>query len=92
MSAPILSSLSTVRIIVGGLLRKALHGVEAVENFAVVHADLEALQAQGGEGTVDNGGDLRLVEDSPELSVADHIDIRLIEFAGNALAERRSPR
>ena len=64
---------------VGGLLRKAQAGVKAVEDLAVVHPDLEALEAQGGEGLVDDGGDLRLVDDG-ELAVADDVDIRLIEL------------
>ena len=64
---------------VAGLLRQAQHGVETVEDLAVVHPDLEALQPQGGEGLVDDGRDLRLVGDG-ELAVADDVDICLIEL------------
>ncbi len=64
---------------VAGLLRQAQHGVKAVEDLPVVHPDLEALQAQGGEGPVDDGGDLRLVGDV-QLAVADDVDVRLIEL------------
>ena len=42
---------------VPGLAGQVLHGIEAVEDLPVVHPDLEALQAQGGEGAVDDGGD-----------------------------------
>ena len=63
-----------------GLLGQALHGVEAGEDLPVVHADLEPLQAQGGEGLVDDGGDLGLVGDV-ELAVADHVDVTLIKLA-----------
>ena len=66
-----------------GLLGEAQHGVEAVEDLPVVHPDLEPLQAQGGEGTVDDGGDLRLVGDV-QLAVADHVDVRLIELPETA--------
>ena len=61
------------------MLRQTLHGVEAVEDAAVVDTDLESLQSQFGKGLVDNGGDLRLVGDI-QLAVADHIDIGLIEL------------
>ena len=60
-------------------VRQALHGVEAVEDLPVVDPDLEALQAQAGEGAVDDGGDLRLVDDV-QLAVADDVDVRLIEL------------
>ena len=64
---------------VTGFLREAQQGIEAVQNFPVVHPDLEPLQAQGGEGLIDDGGDLRLVGDV-QLAVTDDVDIRLIEF------------
>ena len=64
---------------VAGLLRQAQHGVKAVEDLPVVHPDLEPLEAQGGEGLVDNGGNLRLVDDG-QLAVADDVDVRLIEL------------
>ena len=62
-----------------GLLAHAVHGVEAVEDLAVVDLDLELGQAKLGKGIVNDGGDLGLVEDV-QLPVADHVDIRLIEF------------
>ena len=64
---------------VAGPVRQAQHGIEAVEDLAVVDPDLEPGQAQGGEGLVDDGGDLRLVGDV-QLAVTDDVDIRLIEF------------
>ncbi len=54
---PILSSLSTVRITSADFLRQAQHGVEAVQDLPVVHPDLEPLQAQGGEGLIDDSGE-----------------------------------
>ena len=64
---------------VPGLIREAQHGVEAVQNLPVVHPDLEPLQAQGGEGLIDDGGDLRLVDDV-QLAVANDVDVRLVEL------------
>ena len=64
---------------VPGLLRQTLHGVEAGEDLPVVHPDAEPLQAQGGEGVVDDGGDLRLVGDV-QLAVADDVDVGLVEL------------
>ena len=64
---------------VGGFLRQAQHGVEAVQDLPVVHPDLEPLQAQGGEGLIDDRGDLRLVGDV-QLAVADDVNVRLIEL------------
>ena len=58
---------------------KTQHGVKAVEDLPVVHPDLEALQPQGGEGPIDDGGDLRLVADV-QGAVADDVDVRLIEL------------
>ena len=63
-----------------GLVGQVQHGIEAVQNFAVVHPDLEALQAHGGKGAIDDGGDLRVVGDV-QLAVADDVDISLIELA-----------
>ena len=65
---------------IAGLFRQAEHGIEAVENFAVVHADAEALQAELREYLINNGRNFRLVDDG-ELAVADDVDIGLIEFA-----------
>ena len=62
-----------------GLVGQVQHGIEAVQNFAVVHPDLEALQAHGGKGAIDDGGDLRVVGDV-QLAVADDVDISLIEL------------
>ena len=64
---------------VAGLLRQALHGVEAVEDLPVVDPDLEPLEAQSGEGLVDDGGDLRLIDDG-QFAVADDVDVCLIEL------------
>ena len=64
---------------VAGLLRQAQHGVKSVEDLPVVDPDLEPGQAQGGEGLIDDGGDLRLVGDV-QLAVADDVDVRLIEL------------
>ena len=75
---------------IAGLLGEAQHGVEAVEDLPVVYPDLEALQAQGGEGAVDDGGDLRLVGDV-QLPVPDDVDVRLIELP-EAARWARSPR
>ena len=61
------------------LLGQAQHGIKAVEDLAVVHPDLEALEPQLTERTVDDGGHLRLVGDV-QLAVADDVDIRLIEL------------
>ena len=68
---------------VAGPVRQAQHGIEAVEDLAVVDPDLEPGQAQGGEGLVDDGGDLRLVGDV-QLAVADNVDVCLIEFPETA--------
>ena len=64
---------------VGGFLRQAQHGIEAIQDLPVVHPDLEPLQSQSGEGLIDDGGDLRLVGDV-QLAVADDVDVRLIEL------------
>jgi hypothetical protein len=64
---------------VAGFLRQAQHGVEAVEDLPVVHPDLEPLQSQGGEGLVDDGGDLCLIDDG-EPAISDDVDVRLIEL------------
>ena len=64
---------------VTGFLREAQQGIEAVQNFPVVYSNLEPLQAQGGEGLIDNGGDLRLVGDV-QLAVTDDVDICLIKL------------
>ena len=48
-SAPILSSLSTVRMTSPALLGQAQHGIEAVENLPVVHPDLEPASGPGSE-------------------------------------------
>ena len=64
---------------VGGFLRQAQHSVEAVQDLPVVYSNLEPLQAQGGEGLIDDGGDLRLVGDV-QLAVTDDVDIRLIKL------------
>ena len=64
---------------VPGLGLQALHGVEAGEDLPVVHPDAEALQPQGGEGLVDDGGDLRLVGDV-QFAVADDVDVALVEL------------
>ena len=64
---------------VGGFLRQPQQGIEAVQNLPVVHPDLESLQPQGGEGLIDDGGNLRLVGDV-QLAVADHVNVRLIEL------------
>ena len=66
-----------------GFLAHAVHGIKAVEDFAVVHPDLEFGDAQLGKGIVDDGGDLRLVDDI-QLPVADDVDIRLIKFPETA--------
>ena len=68
---------------IGGLLTQPQAGIKAVEDFPVVHPDLEPLQAQRGEGLVDDGGDLRLIDDG-ELAVADDVDVRLIELPETA--------
>ena len=65
---------------IAGLFGQAQHGVEAVENLAVIHADLEPAQAERGERLIDDGRDLGLVRDG-ELAVADDVDIGLIELA-----------
>ena len=62
-----------------GLFAHAVHRVEAVEQLAVVHADLKAADAQTREGVVDDGRDLGLVGDV-QLPVADDVDVGLIEF------------
>ena len=62
-----------------GLFAEAQHGVEAVQNLAVVDPDLEAAQAEALEDLVDDGGDLRLVQDI-QLAVADDVNVRLVEF------------
>ena len=41
--------------------------------------DFESLKAECPEGVVDHGGDLRLVH-NVQAAVADHVDIRLVEF------------
>ena len=69
---------------VPGPLFQAQQGEEAVEDLPVVHPDPEAVQAQGGEGLVDDGGDLRLVEDV-QGPVPDHVDVRLVELPVAAL-------
>ena len=76
---------------IAGLFRQAEHGIEAVENFAVVHADAEALQAELREYLINNGRNFRLVDDG-ELAVADDVDIGLIEFAEAAALGALAPR
>ena len=65
---------------VARLVGKPEHRVEAVQNAAVVDADLEALEAHRRKDVVDDGGDLGVVHDV-QLAVADDVDIRLIELA-----------
>ena len=64
-------------------LAHAVHGIEAVEELAVIDLDLELCDAEGREGAVDDGGYLGLV-DYVELAVADDVDIGLIELAETA--------
>ena len=64
---------------VARLRLQAQQGEEAVEHLPVVHPDLEPVQAQGGEGLVDDGGDLRLVDDV-QAAVADDVDVGLVEL------------
>ena len=61
------------------LFAELLHGVEAVEDLAVIYPDLEPVQTEAPEHPVDNGGNLRLVEDV-QLAVTDDVDVRLIKF------------
>ena len=61
-------------------LAHAVHGVKAVEYLAVVDTYFELFQPERRERVIDNGGDLRLV-DYVQLSVADDVDVRLIEFS-----------
>ena len=65
---------------VGGFLRQFQHGIEAVQNFAVVHADVELLQTQRGKCAIDNRGNFRFI-DNRKRAVADDVDVRLIELA-----------
>ena len=65
---------------VAGLLREPQHRIKAVQDLAVVHADLETLEPEGGERLVNDGGDLGLVRDV-KFAVADHVDVGLIELA-----------
>ena len=65
---------------VAGLFAQTQHGVEAVQDLAVIDADLEPAQAERGEGPVDDRRDLSLVGDG-ELAVADDVDVGLIELA-----------
>ena len=53
--------------------------IKAVQDLPVVHPDLEPPQPQGGERLVDNGRDLRLVENG-ELPVADDVDVGLVKL------------
>ena len=64
---------------VPGLLLQPQQGEQAVEHLAVVDADLEPAQAQGGEDLVDDRGDLGLVGDV-QGAVPDDVDIGLIEL------------
>ena len=64
---------------VAALVGQPQHIVEAGKNFPVVYPDLEAAQAEAPEDLVDDGGDLRLVEDV-QLAVTDDIDIRLVKL------------
>ena len=65
---------------VAGLLAQTQHIIEAAENLAVVHPNLEPGQAKAPEDLVDNGGNFRLVE-NVQLAVADDVDVRLVKFA-----------
>ena len=64
---------------VAALLGQTQHIIEAGEDFPVVDPNLESGQAEAPEDLVDNGGDFRLIENI-QLSVADDVDIRLVEF------------
>ena len=64
---------------VTGTLGEAQHGIEAIEDLTVIHTDLEALQAQGGECLVDDGGDFCLVGDV-QLAITNHVDVSLIKL------------
>ena len=64
---------------VPGLVRQALHGIEAIEDLAVIDPDGEIPQTQSGEGAVDDRGDLGLVGDV-QLTVADDVDVRLVKL------------
>ena len=65
---------------VAGLFAQTQHGVEAVQDLAVIDADLEPAQAERGEGPVDDRRDLSLVGNG-EPAVADDVDVGLIELA-----------
>ena len=64
---------------VAALVPKAQHIIKAGENLPVVDPNLEPAQAEAPEDLVDDGGDLRLVE-NVQLAVADDVDVGLIEF------------
>ncbi len=64
---------------VPGLFGQTQHGVEAVENLPVVHPDLEPAQAEAPEDLVDDGGNLRFIQ-NVQLAVADDVDVRLVEL------------
>ena len=62
-----------------------------VENLSVVHPDLEALQPQGGEGAVDDGGNFRvmaaIIRESFSLYAYTPLDTPLIEASEILLAK-----
>ena len=64
---------------VAALFGKVHHGIETVEDLAVVHPNLESLQAEATEDLVNDGGDFGLVE-NVQLAIANDVDVGLIEF------------
>ncbi len=64
---------------IAALLHQAQHIIEAVQNLPVVYPDLEPAQAEALKHLIDDGGNLRLVQDV-QLAIADDVDVCLVEF------------
>ena len=65
------------------LIAQLQHGVETVEDFSVVNANLETAQTEALEDIVNNGRDFCLIQ-NVQLAIADDVDICLIELTETA--------
>ena len=61
------------------LFGQTQHGVEAIQNLAVVDTNLETGQAEAAEHLVNDGGNLSLIQ-NVQLAVADDVDVGLVEL------------
>ena len=75
---------------IAALVGQRHHGVETIEDLPVIDPDLEPMQTETPEHPVDDGGDLRFVEDV-QLAVTNDVDIRLVEFPETAALGTLTP-